>query len=224
VSSSATVLIAAPNLIAALKAKSGTNGPVLTFADTEPLLALEAIAEHRPRMVVLERLFAATPRGAALINRIKADPTLSEAEIHVLSHDSDYARVVSRRAETAAAPSPTPAPAANLDWHGTRRAQRFRIQRGIEVQVDGNPAMLIDLSTYGAQVVSTAVLRPNQRVRMLMSDDQSALRVGASIAWAKFELPKGTAAASAQYRAGLEFADADFRGVDAFCSRHRDRT
>ena len=43
-------------------------------------------------MVALERLFAATPRGAALINRIKADPALGDTEIRVIAHDSDYSR------------------------------------------------------------------------------------------------------------------------------------
>ena len=47
---------------------------------------------------MLERLFAATPRGAALINRIKTDPQVSQAEIRVMSHTGDYTRVVSRGA------------------------------------------------------------------------------------------------------------------------------
>jgi hypothetical protein len=72
------------------------DADVLGFADTDVLRALEAITARKPRLVALERLFAATPRGAALINRIKADPSLTQTEIKVLSHDSDYSRVLPR--------------------------------------------------------------------------------------------------------------------------------
>ena len=104
--------------------------------------------EQRPALVVLERLFAATPRGAALINRIKSDPQLAHAEVRVMSHTGDYTRQVvkptaaapTRRRRrtadgtaTAAEPQQSGAPVATeeapkaLDWHGTRRAPRFRV-------------------------------------------------------------------------------------------------
>src|ERR1700704_6585072 len=71
------------------------DGEVLAFSDTDALRALDVISRRRPRVVALERTFAATPRGAALINRIKADPTLSGSAIRVVSHDVDDSRVVS---------------------------------------------------------------------------------------------------------------------------------
>ena len=85
-----TVLIGAPELLPALRERTGLTGEVLTFSDQEPLRALEAIVTRRPKVVALERLFAATSRGAALINRIKSDSTLVDAEIRIVSHDSDY--------------------------------------------------------------------------------------------------------------------------------------
>ena len=66
------LVIAAENLMPALRERVDVEGDCLEFADTEPIQALQAIIEHRPGLIVLERLFAATPRGAALINRIKA--------------------------------------------------------------------------------------------------------------------------------------------------------
>ena len=59
-------------------------------------------------------------------------------------------------------------PHAKLDQRGTRRAPRVRMREGIEVLVDGNTASLVDLSTVGAQVVCTSVLKPNQRVRVTL--------------------------------------------------------
>ena len=96
--SAPAVIIAALNLTPSLCERLADEGELLTFADTEPIQALQTILEQHPRLIVLERLFAATPRGAALINRIKTDPQVSQAEIRVMSHTGDYTRVVSRGA------------------------------------------------------------------------------------------------------------------------------
>jgi hypothetical protein len=227
------VLIAAPDLLPALEQRTGgANGEVLTFSDADALRALEAIVNRRPQTVALERQFAATPRGAALINRIKADPTLLDSELRIVSHDSDYTRVLPRPAPPAPAPSPS-APAAPsrvasvaaavavpapLDQRGTRRAPRFRIAGDMSMLLDGNAARLVDLSEVGAQVVSPTVLKPNQRVRVVLTDDHGAIRFNAAVAWASFEIPTGR---GPQYRAGVNFVDADGNAVGAFCVRHK---
>ena len=241
--SAPAVIIAALNLTPSLCERLADEGELLTFADTEPIQALQTILEQRPRLIVLERLFAATPRGAALINRIKTDPQVSQAEIRVMSHTGDYTRVVSRGTaalaepaaiETAAIAPPTfvaveteeeTSPVATaeqprqLDWHGTRRAPRFRIREGVEIQLDGNPAHLVDLSVMGAQVVSATILRPNQRVRISVPTDEFVMRFRGAVAWAKFELPRPTE--PPRYRAGVEFSDADPSAMDDYCGRHK---
>ncbi|HXH06619.1 MAG TPA: PilZ domain-containing protein [Vicinamibacterales bacterium] len=208
------VVIGAADLLPALVARAGLDDDVLTFSDAEPLEALAAITEHRPRLVVLERLFAATSRGAALISRLKSDPALDALEIRVLSHTGDYARVVSRPAPAKPASAPAE-PARPLDWRGTRRAPRYRVRPGLEIQLDGNPVQLVDVSVMGAQVVSPTVLRPNQRVRVTLVHDSRPLRFQAAIAWARFELPRS--ASTPHYRAGLEFADAPTADLERFC-------
>jgi hypothetical protein len=243
VTETCSVLIAAASLLPALEPRATVNGAeLLTFADTEALRALETVSKRRPRMVALERQFAATPRGAALINRIKADPLLLQTEIRILSHDSDYSRVVPRAAAPAAppakpiAPSPPPVAAARaepaattttatmepqaLDQKGTRRARRYKIPGKVDVLIDGTAAALVDLSTCGAQVVSPTILKPNQRVRMALPDEAGTVRFNASIVWAWFEIPPGS---GPRYRAGLDFVDANAAQVEAFCSRHRAR-
>ncbi len=84
--------------------------------------------------------------------------------------------------------------------------------------MDGNVAILGDLSTIGAQVVSPTILKPNQRVRMALNDDLGNVRFNAAVAWASFEIPPSS---GPRYRAGLAFVDADAPAVDAFCIRHR---
>jgi PilZ domain-containing protein len=235
--SAAAVVIAATNLMPALRDRIEVDGEVLPYADTEPIQALQTIMEARPVLVVLERLFAATPRGAALINRIKSDPQLAHTEVRVMSHTGDYTRQVVKptaaapqasapQGGTAAgmAPSSTPVateePPTSLDWHGTRRAPRFRVREGIELQLDGNPAMVIDLSTVGAQVISPTVLRPNQKVRITLPNEDFVLRFRGAIAWAKFELPRPPVKAP-QYRAGVEFTDSDAQAIDQLIERNR---
>lgn len=236
--SAAALVIAAENLMPALRERVKVDGDVLTFPDTEPIQALQTIMEQRPGLVVLERLFAATPRGAALINRIKSDPQLAHAEVRVMSHTGDYTRQVVKPT-AAKAPAPTPsaggtaaAPQAStasvateegpkaLDWHGTRRAPRFRVRTGVELQLDGNPAVVVDLSTVGAQVISPTVLRPNQKVRIALPNDEFLLRFRGAVAWAKFELPTAPVK-TAQYRAGVEFTDGDAAAIDSVINRNR---
>jgi hypothetical protein len=120
-------------------------------------------------------------------------------------------------AVAAVAPPVVAAPGA-LDQRGTRRAPRFRIAGDMSVLVDGNAARLVDLSEVGAQVISPTVLKPNQRVRFALADDRGALRFNAAVAWAFFEIPLNR---GPQYRAGLNFFDADADAVGAFCVRHK---
>ena len=210
------------------------EGELLTFADTEPIQALQSILEHKPPLIVLERLFAATPRGAALINRIKTDPQLSHSEVRVMSHTGDYVRQITRPAVAAASATAASGGSAKeagqghvataeatprLDWHGTRRAPRIRVRGGVEIQLDGNPAAVVDVSTVGAQVLSPVILRPNQKVRVSVPNDEVVMRFRGTVAWAKFELPKASAAPV--YRAGVEFLDADGKSMDDFASKHK---
>jgi hypothetical protein len=217
-----TVLIAASEHLASLKEHSDFTH-AQAFADTEALKALEVITRQRPQVVVLEKMFASTSRGAAFINRVKADPALASCEIRIVAHDGAFSRVAPRRPEAGGTTTPTavaeapPAPAAPLDQRGTRRAPRFRVVDNVEVMIDGNPAMLVDVSVVGAMVVSPSSLRPNQRVRMSLPDASRPIRFSAGVAWAAFEMPKG----GPRYRAGIEFYDADADAVGRFIDANK---
>ena len=218
------VLIAEPEQLEVLRQRPDFAG-ALSFTDSETPTALEAILIHRPPVVAIERVFAAKSRGAALINRIKADSTLETCEIRIVAHDSSFTRVAPRQGAPATggggggatAAAAVAAPPAALDQKGTRRAQRYRIISGIEVLIDGNPALLVDLSVVGAQVVSATLLKPNQRVRLSFIESARPVRFSAGVAWSAFELPKG----EPRYRAGIEFFDADPEAVTRFCDTNR---
>jgi len=210
-----TILIAAPEHLEVLKEREDFSD-AQAFSDSEALRALEVITRKRPDVVALERGFAATTRGAALINRIKADPKLSSCEIRIVAHDSAYSRAPAAppdsTADGAAVAVAAPASAEPLDQRGTRRAPRFRIVDGVDVMIDGNVATLVDLSVVGAHVVSPTILKPNQRVRINLSDGKKPIRIGAGVAWASFELAK----TGPRYRAGIEFFEAEPAPIQKF--------
>ena len=221
------MLIGAADVLPSLKERADTAaGEVLTFTDADALRALEVITKRKPAIVAVERVFAGTPRGAALINRIKCDPSLLGSEIRVVSHDDTHVWAGPRRGSepaggngaTAVASAHPTTSVQPLDQRGTRRAPRFRLSREMEVLVDGNQAVLVDLSTLGAHLVSATVLKPSQRVRMALFDAHGTVRFNASVAWASFEIPPESVP---RYRAGIEFIDANPASVDAYCNRHK---
>jgi hypothetical protein len=224
------VLIGAMELHPPLRARHALDGDLLAFGDDETARALEAILTRRPRAIVIERLFAATSRGAALVSRLKADPALSDVEIRIAAHDSEYVRIVRpaagayvRAAPVVAGvdrPSPERAPVPPLDYRGTRRTARYLLDGTVEVLLDGNPATLVNISPLGAQVVSPTIVRPNQRVRVGLPDEVGLVRFNATVVWARYELPGASAAP--RYRAGIEFTDPNRAAVDAFIARHRE--
>ena len=212
------VLIGPAETLPGLKERLDPKAEVQEFTDSEALEALDHIIRTKPGIIAMQDDFADTSRGTALINRIKDDPSLSACEVRVLAPDASKSRVAAKRATGGATVAVADAKPA-LDVKGTRRAPRIRIKDGVEVAVDGNPAALVDLSTVGAQVVSPTVLKPNQRVRILMGDGKAAIKCNGAVAWAAFEMPKGM---PTRYRAGIDFgATADAGSVDTFAKKNK---
>jgi hypothetical protein len=213
------VLIGPADALPGLKERLDPKAEVQEFTESEALEALDHIIRTKPGIIAMEDQFSGTSRGTALINRIKDDPTLSACEVRVLAHDAAQNRVAVKRGGQGGPAVAVDEPKPALDVKGTRRAPRIRIQDGVEVAVDGNPAALIDLSTVGAQVVSPTVLKPNQRVRVLIGEGKAAVKCSGAIAWAAFEMPKGM---PTRYRAGIDFGgSADVPSVDGFAKKNK---
>jgi hypothetical protein len=217
--SASIVLIGPSEALPALRERVDSGAELHTFTDQEALEALDHIIRTKPRIVALDNDFSSTSRGTALINRIKDDPGLIDCEVRVVAHDSALTRVAVRRSSasltTAVVVVDEPQP---LDQRGTRRAPRIRIREDVEVLVDGNAALLIDLSAVGAQVLSPRMLKPNQRIRLTLPEGKTAIRCTGSIAWASFEMPKGQ---TPRYRAGIEFSGTDPLAINSYADRHK---
>lgn len=212
--SSSIVLIGPAAALPSLRERLTPGAEVQTFTDAETVSALDHIVRTKPRIVALEQEFSVTSRGTALIDRIKDDPSLSSCEVRVVAHDGAVSLATRRKS----GPHTAAVDELQLDPRGTRRAPRTPIQDGVEMLVDGNSALLIDLSAIGAQVLSAKNLKPNQRVRLTFSDKHGTIRCTGSIVWASFEMPKGL---PARYRAGIEFTATDPHLMTAFAARHK---
>ena len=217
--SSRIVLIGSSDALPGLQERLDPSADVQTFTESDALEALDHIIRTQPALVAMHDEFADSSRGEALINRIKDDAALSDVEVRVMANNAAQNRVAVKRGShggggAAVAVEEAPKPA--LDQKGTRRAPRIRVKDGVEVAVDGNPAALIDLSAVGAQVVSATVLKPNQRVRVLI--DNGKVKCAGAVAWAAFEMPKGM---PTRYRAGIDFPGANAEALSLFCEKHR---
>jgi hypothetical protein len=95
---------------------------------------------------------------------------------------------------------PTP-----IDMTGMRRAPRFKIVEGTEVQIDGEAGTLVNLSVVGAQVCSVVALTPKQRVSVVFDDGGQSMCVHSVVASVSAQIADG----STRYLAGIEFLDVD---------------
>ena len=86
----------------------------------------------------------------------------------------------------------------------------------MEILVDGKPGTLVNLSLVGAQLVTTASVKPTQRVRVALIDPQGTIRGGATVVWATFEMPKE----GPRYRVGLDFVHPNTAALEAYIKRH----
>jgi len=207
---SCAVLIADPQLWPRVKNRLDWAGEILTFPEAESLQALDLITHRHPQLVVLHQHFATTCRGATLINRIRSDAKLSGCQISVIVEEPIETRGSHKRADQT---GPMVVPLAH---YGTRRDPRVKVPTGIDVLVDGHPAALVDLSAGGAQVETARTLRPDQPVRLTISDSKGRLRLQAVVAWAMLDLSRRD---EPRYRAGLAFRDAGPEVLERFCTR-----
>jgi hypothetical protein len=94
-----------------------------------------------------------------------------------------------------------------------RDTKRVKIRRGVDVNMDGIPGELVDLSIGGAQAVLRQAVKPNQLVRLVVPTATGQLICKGRIVWVVYEQP-GTSLSV--YRTGVKFADVDEAAVESF--------
>lgn len=198
-----------------LRKRLGAESAVAVFSDCESLKALEAILAVPPRILALDRGFAATARGAALVARVRAQPNLRAIDIRVLAEDEDNQPVL-LNARNPGLEGTVLKASHPLDYCGTRRAPRFPVAGAVSVVVNGRSGQLVDLSCTGAQVLVSVRLRPLEPLRIALADGAAELKLRGVVAWSVAE-PSGAVVA---YRAGLQFINPESLTLEAFCARH----
>ena len=103
----------------------------------------------------------------------------------------------------------------------TRRANRYQVREDVHIQIDSEDAVLIDVSTRGAQVLSVRALKPNSMVKVRMESDEHPVTCRAKVVWAQLEPPSRHMAI--RYRAGLNFTNIDESSIQRFVAHHAAR-
>jgi hypothetical protein len=209
------VVVGRPEIASPIR-KRFAHRNVAVFRESEAIIAQQMILARPPKVIALDPQFAGTSRGAMLIAQVRADANLALTEMRLLTIDNrkDFLKALR---ETDASPEVAICSLSReLDWCGTRRAQRFAIASGAPVELDGQRAQLVNLSASGVQVVSSSRLRPSQRFRLTLAADNQEMRLNAVVAWSTFE----GLGPEASYRAGASFVDSDASQIEEFCRRY----
>ena len=201
----------------------------MPFGSTSLASAIASIRAYRPKTIALEAGFAETPAGVGFIEQ--AEPLVRGGILLVSEHDGQWTVSPrgsgrsqahgSRGDSKIVAPSPRQIAAVAVppvEPANTRRAPRFQVREQLEVIVESGHANLVDLSVLGAQIVSLPVLRPNQKLKIDLTDTNDGVSVIAQVAWSLFEKP--TAQTEPYYRVGLEFTGAARQALEKYRQRH----
>jgi hypothetical protein len=175
---------------------------VIPVAHTDLSRALEMIGTRRPDVVVIEQAVAASGSGSALMARLHNERYERGIEIRLLPAERAADLMSSEPGDVhpqvwlSVLAEPLPA-------RPQRRAARERVREDEQALVDGTPVTLLDLSSSGAQVRSSIVLRPQQRIRVVLPPERGSVKTGAVVAWSTFEIGP-----TPHYRAGIAFTSA----------------
>ena len=197
-----TLFIGSEPLLAAWNARAKAVDSVIPVAHTDLSRALEMIGTRRPDVVVIEQAVAASGSGSALMARLHNERYERGIEVRLLPAERAADLMSSEPGDVhpqvwlSVLAEPLPA-------RPQRRAERIRARDDEQALIDGAPVTLLDVSASGAQVRSSIVLRPQQRVRILLPPDRGAVKTSAIVAWSSFEIGP-----TPQYRAGLAFTRA----------------
>jgi hypothetical protein len=126
-------------------------------------------------------------------------------------------------AEAAGAAAPVSEPvegdAAQPVYKGpARSAKRIPMPENTEVQVDGLPGTMVDVSLTGAQILMPSPLKPNRAVKVMIPHGDAAVTCKGKIMWSRLEptMKDGRL----WYRGGVLFTSPDKTGLKAFIDSH----
>jgi hypothetical protein len=229
-----TVVVADATQTLAIRAGLPLSGRVTWFTVGNLFAAHQNIQMHHPRIIAVEAVFAQTPPGQeflAGVERLAIRGSAIQLIVRVQGRwlTTPYAgQLATAESQAGAAAVSTerlvevlpglPPPAAHPKGGNTRRANRFKLLASLNAVVENGQANLVNMSVFGAQVVSQPSLKPAQTVKIVLPDADEMVRLTAHVAWVTFEQPHP--ATAPHYRAGMEFTDAAQETLEDYCRRH----
>ena len=221
------VIIGGPQLAHALRKRFASNRSVALFSESGAFRAANQILARRPRLIALDPGVVATPRGATLIARVRAEPELATIDLRVL-------RIVERVTFGPERRFDIPVPPRVLDesesaieeavrsvsdplaWSGIRRAARFALSPDAPAALNGEATQLVNLSATGVQLVSPSRLPPAETFHLTLQHQEGETRLQAIVAWCALQASAGVPT----YRTGAAFLESDQAVIEAYCQRY----
>jgi chromosome segregation ATPase len=99
-----------------------------------------------------------------------------------------------------------------------RAASRYSFAARIAIEFDGEAGVLVDLSTGGAQVLSSRALDQDREGVLIVRSNEVPLTCSARVVWTR--LDPSSHGRPLRYRAGVLFATVDAAAVEAFIIRY----
>ncbi len=187
-----------------IEAARAEHADVARDPDPETEIDLNAITREEERQVAIEK------RTRALELALRdAEMRAEAAEVEL-----DYHRhgTPEPAAGPPAAPAP-PAPEGADQFRGPARgARRVTFKPEPDIQVEGTPGKLVDLSMTGAQVLTPSAVNPNRLISVTVPIGDGAIVCKAKVAWARLE-PRG---GQLWYRAGVSFTSVDQEALETY--------
>lgn len=182
----------------------------------ETVVDLTAVTNDEEWQLALER----RTRGLEQSLRdaeARAEAAELELERHRLSAPAGAA-AASRELGPVAEPPAQTAPEQPEQFRGPARgARRVAFTKDVQLQVDGNPGKLVDLSLSGAQMLTPSAINPNRLVSVTLPMAGGAISCKAKVVWSRLE-PRG---GKLWYRAGVQFTTVDQRALESFFIAHQ---
>jgi hypothetical protein len=222
-----TVVVADAAQTAAIRGGLPLSGRAMWFNESNLATALDSIRMNHPKLVAVEAAFAQKPQGQVFLSRIEQLSIRGSAIQLVVRANGAWAMAPYVGQPAAADPQAVGSTvgatqpafvAAPMKATNTRRASRFKVVESLNAVVEDGRANLVNISIIGAQVVSPSVIRPTQKVKIVLPDAHDMVHLTANVAWSTFE--RLQLQTEPYYRAGMEFTDAAQEILEDYCRRH----
>ena len=181
--------------------------------DVETVVDLTSVSKEEERQLAIE-------------NRIRAlELALRDAETRAeaaeLELDLQRRAAPSDRGTKLAdstLPPPSTTPEQPEQFRGpARAAKRVAFKGEFDIQVDGTPGKLVDMSITGAQLLTPSAMKPNRLIKVTFPMGDTVIACKAKVMWSRLEPRAG----QLWYRAGVSFTSADQIALEAFLSAHQ---